>query len=73
METNAFYLIAVVVVLAVALFVMKRVLRLAVKMFLVVMVLMVLLAGIGYAWWTGQFGSETKTARRPAATARPVK
>jgi multisubunit Na+/H+ antiporter MnhC subunit len=73
MEANAFYLIAIIVVLGVALFVIKRVLRLAMKMFLISAVLLVLLAGLGYAWWSGQFASEPKTARRPAAAARPVK
>jgi multisubunit Na+/H+ antiporter MnhC subunit len=66
----------VFVVVALFLFVARRVLRLAVKLAIVGVLVLLLVAGAGYGWWHGWFGSQAnhpapQTNQRANSNRRP--
>jgi multisubunit Na+/H+ antiporter MnhC subunit len=69
----------VFVVIALFLFVARRVFRLALKLALVGALVILLLCAAGFGWWRGWFGSSTPTPRpasqtnqRPNSNRRPT-
>jgi len=62
--------IIVLVVIGAILFIGRRVLRLAVKLAIVGVLLLLLVAGGAYGWWQGWFGSTSRT-EQPASHTRP--
>ncbi len=73
METKIISIVLAILALAIFLFIAKRVLRLAIKLTLAGLVILVLLVGAGVAWWNGWFdSSQTKPQPRSAPT-RPVR
>jgi hypothetical protein len=71
METNVIYIVGGLVAIVVFVFVAKRLLRLAFKLVLVGIVLLVLLGGAGYGWWNGWFESKPQRRAAPVRTASP--
>jgi hypothetical protein len=72
MENSVLYIIGGILALVIFLFVAKRVLRLAIKMTLVVIVIIALLTGAGFGWWNGWFDSFKAKPQRQSAPTRPV-
>ena len=58
-----------VLVVAAFLFIARRVLRIALKLAIVGVLLLLLLAGAVYGWWQGWFSSGS--TERPTSTQRP--
>jgi hypothetical protein len=59
--------VIVFVVVVLILFIAPRALRLAVKLALVGVVVLMLFAGAAYGWWRGWFGTMSPSAKRPPA------
>lgn len=55
----------VFVVVALFLFVTRRILRLAVKLALVCVLVFLLLGGAMFGWWRGWFGSASRSDKKP--------
>ena len=70
METNSIIIIvAVGTLLALLLFIGKRLLRFAIKIVLVLFVLIAMLGAVSFAWWNGWFDRQPARApSRPAPT-----
>jgi heme A synthase len=64
--------LVVFVVVALFLFVTRRILRLAVKLALVCVLVFLLLGGATLGWWRGWFGSASQSGKKPTPTNQKV-
>ncbi|HEV7395643.1 MAG TPA: hypothetical protein VGN86_03955 [Pyrinomonadaceae bacterium] len=73
MDANIVYIAGGIVAAIILVFILRRVLRIAIKLALAGVVILALLAGAGYGWWNGWFDSQSKNPRRnaPTRTASP--
>ena len=67
MEASFFYIGAALLLVVVFVFILKRMLRLALKLAVAGAVILGLLVVAGYGWWSGWFDTQFKS-HRPAAT-----